>query len=232
MCKPCSSLCFPTSFRRAGPAAAELAGAGCNFSSEPGFLAGSNFLIRTPGLPACPLVLSPHSPPVKPHPTGLPTDHSHAQGTARVRAGGATVGSLKWGWVQQRCWGVPKPAAGKLGARSGLLAAHLRFLHPPCLSRGERIPDPRTHKGARGNPEPRGARHPQEKAPRAPPAPALPLLAPRGRGEQMGSREAGPLPQPRLLGVEGGLQRGREHRGPARGGSALRRHMWLDLKSY
>lgn len=158
MCKPCSSLCFPTSFRRAGPAAAELAGAGCNFSSEPGFLAGSNFLIRTPGLPACPLVLSPHSPPVKPHPTGLPTDHSHAQGTTRVRAGGATVGSLKWGWVQPRCWWVHKPAAGKLGARSGLLAgllaAHFRFLHPPCLSRGERIPDPRIHKGARGTQSP------------------------------------------------------------------------------
>lgn len=168
MCKPRSSLCFPTSFRRAGPAAAELAGAGCNFSSEPGFLAGSNFLIRTPGRPACPLVLSPHSPPVKPHPTGLPTDHSHAQGTTRVRVGGATVGSLKWGWVQERCWLVHKPAPGERWARSGLLtplpAARVRFPHPPRLSRGERIPDPRIHKGAWGA---RRSMTPPRESPRA-----------------------------------------------------------------
>lgn len=83
-------------------------------AAEQGSLAGSNFLIRTPGLPARLLVLSPYSPPAKPHPTGLPTDHSHAQGTTRVQVGGATVGSPQWDRVQERCWckAPPPPAAG------------------------------------------------------------------------------------------------------------------------
>lgn len=52
-------------------------------AAEQGSLAGSNFLIRTPGLLAW-SVPSPYSPSAKAHPTGLPIDHSHAQGTARV----------------------------------------------------------------------------------------------------------------------------------------------------
>lgn len=107
-------------------------------AAEQGSLAGSNFLIRTPGLPARLLVLSPYSPPAKPHPTGLPTDHSHAQGTTRVQVGGATVGSPQWDRVQERCWcKVPPPLLRGPRSRSRLLTqlldACFRLLHPPCL---------------------------------------------------------------------------------------------------
>lgn len=82
-------------------------------AAEQGSLAGSNFLIRTPGLPARLLVLSPYSPPAKPHPTGLPTDHSHAQGTTRVQVGGTKRGHHS-GTGCRRGAGAkpPHPAAG------------------------------------------------------------------------------------------------------------------------
>lgn len=107
-------------------------------AAEQGSLAGSNFLIRTPGLPARLLVLSPYSPPAKPHPTGLPTDHSHAQGTTRVQVGGTKRGHHS-GTGCRRGAGAKPPRPPLRGPRSRsrlltqLLDACFRLLHPPCL---------------------------------------------------------------------------------------------------
>lgn len=74
---------------------------------------------------ACTLVLSPHSPPAKPHPTGLPTDHSHAQGTHVNESGGRQWGQCGGGGgVQERGTG-PKPLQGWPVERSGLLTQQL-----------------------------------------------------------------------------------------------------------
>lgn len=107
-------------------------------AAKQGSLAGSNFLIRTPGLPARLLVLSPYSPPAKPHPTGLPTDHSHAQGTTRVQVGGTKRGHHS-GTGCRRGAGAKPPRPPLRGPRSRsrlltqLLDACFRLLHPPCL---------------------------------------------------------------------------------------------------
>lgn len=74
---------------------------------------------------ACTLVLSPHSPPAKPHPTGLPTDHSHAQGTHVNESGGRQWGQCGGGGRAQERGTGPKPLQGWPVERSGLLTQQL-----------------------------------------------------------------------------------------------------------
>lgn len=74
-------------------------------------------------------------------------------------------------------------------------------------------------------------RHSQKRPPSTQPTPFFLSWA---RGKQMGSQEADPpSPSPEALPSRGwSWLREEESRGPVRGGSSLRRHMWLDLKSY
>lgn len=185
---------------------------------------------------ACTLVLSPHSPPAKPHPTGLPTDHSHAQGTHVYESGGRQWGQCGGGagcrrevLAQSPCRGGQwrdqgsspsswPPAAACLGLPS---TEAQTAASPSSLASESKDPSPQDR-------EPEGWLHTT--------LPAHPLLAQLGWGRAdglWGSRP--PPPAPRLLRVKGGLRPGRRgDRGPVRGGSALalHRHMWLDLKSY
>lgn len=168
-------------------------------ASEPGFLAGSNFLIRTPGLPACPPVGSqpslpscetaPHRPPHRP----LTRTGNHTCTSWRGDSGVTGVG-LGAGEVLVGAHALTWETRGKARAPHPAPSRPFQVPAPPCLSRGgERIPDPRSTTPPRESP----ARS------------AHPLLAPRGRGEQMGSREAGPLPQPRAA-PSGGWSPARE----------------------
>jgi hypothetical protein len=123
VCKPLLPLpTAPTSFRRAraGSAARSWLSLDAISTAELGSWLEAIFSL---GPQACPLVLSPHSRPVKPHPAGLPTDHAHAQGTARV--------------LSQRggCGVTP----GEQGAKRELLAKGAGLDQDSPLARGTQI---------------------------------------------------------------------------------------------
>lgn len=122
-----------------------------------------------------------------------------------------------------------------------LLAAHLRLPNPdssPLLAAtGREDTRPQNPEGRLGDPEPRGASGlaSSHTLPRETPALSR-LSGPSCSAGPAASRWAlgrqTPSPSPEAA-PSGGWSPAREgSRGPARGGSLLRRHMWLDLKSY
>lgn len=131
VCKPRSSPCpphgSPTSFQREGrDYGGRGGGVGWGWMQfQPQSRAPWLEAIFSLGpRAACTLVLSPHSPPAKPHPTGLPADHSHAQGTHVYQSGGRQWGQCGGGGVQERGTG-PKALQGWPVERSGLLTQQL-----------------------------------------------------------------------------------------------------------
>lgn len=165
---------------------------------------------------ACTLVLSPHSPPAKPHPTGLPTDHSHAQGTHVCESQGDDSGVSVGGCrrevlAQSPCRGGQwrdqgsspsswPPAAAYLGLPSTDVQT---ATSPSLLASESKDPSPQDL-------EPEGWLH--TTLPTAqPPHQPTPFLLSWVRGEQMGSGEADPLPKPAQ---SKGWSQAREEGGP------------------
>ena len=150
---------------------------------------------------ACTLVLSPHSPPAKPHPTGLPTDHTHAQGTHMYESQGDDSG-VSWGGCrrevlaqspcrdgQWRDQGSSPSSWPPAAACLGLPSTDVQTATSPSLLASEsRDPSPQDR-------EPEGWLH-TTLLTAQPPHQPIPFLLSWVGGEQMGSGEADPLPKP------------------------------------
>lgn len=159
VCKPCSSPCpqlLPHLLRKggqAGPWRWSWLGLDAISATEQGSLAGSNFLIRTPGLPArwfsalTPLLRN-HTPQASPQ-----TTHTHREPHVyKSDSGVSAVG------VQERGTGT-KPLQERPMERSGLFTQLLatpslpvsgsrhRQLAPPCLPQGMGSLGPRAERG-------------------------------------------------------------------------------------
>lgn len=213
-------------------------------AAEQGSLAGSNFLIRTPGLPArwfsalTPLLRN-HTPQSSPQ-----TTHTHREPHVYESEG------RLWGHhseARHRREVLAKaPVSEARGEAQAPRSAPSHWVAqfpapkqptPPGLPQRERIPDLKAEKGSGETCSLASLRAgltqlPRPQAECSAISTAHPLLAQLGWGQADGLSKADNLPQPEAAPVEGGLHEGRGSRGPGRGDSALRRHMWLDLKSY
>lgn len=177
-------------------------------AAEQGSLAGSNFLIRTPGLPArwfsalTPLLQN-RTPQASPQ-----TTHTHREPHVYKSEG------LQWGHrsgTGHRRGAGAKPSLQRPRSRSRLLTqlldACFRLLHPPCLPLIEWIPNPRTERAGWGNQSSADHTTTREKAPST----LWPISS--GSAETRARRWAlgrqPPPPAPRQLQEEGGLRQGR-----------------------
>lgn len=108
---PPAQGCSPTSFRRAGLRQQSWLGLDAISAAEQGSLAGSNFLIRTPGLPArwfsalTPLLRN-RTPQASPQ-----TTHTHREPHV-YKSEGAITGSPQWSRARERGAGT-KPWLGR-----------------------------------------------------------------------------------------------------------------------